>query len=183
MLLEGASVRERTNRNALAPGLALQHSTGALEAEVVGDDEAGDHGLTETPARFDQALIGTGDRVLREHDPGDIGVKQRLHDNANTRPGEQADTLAVCDGRVRVRRPPDFPDGAGYVGHRMDVEHREVLPGETCRYAVFVDGGRSDCERRGQGDDGLRHFFNRLVILRGDGLDQVARERHARRDR
>jgi hypothetical protein len=46
LLLEGASVRERTNCNTLAPGLALQYPTGTIEAEVIGDDEAGDHGLT-----------------------------------------------------------------------------------------------------------------------------------------
>ena len=71
MLLEGAAIRERANGDALAPGLALQHLTGAVETEMVGDDEAGDDGLTEAPARFDQALIGAGDRVLGEHDPGD----------------------------------------------------------------------------------------------------------------
>src|SRR5205823_7467979 len=61
LLLEGASIRERANRDALAPGLALQHLAGAVEAEVVRDDEAGDHGFTETPTRFDQTLIGAGD--------------------------------------------------------------------------------------------------------------------------
>ena len=183
LLLEGASVRERADRDALAPGLALQHLAGAVEAEVVRDDEAGDDGFTEAPARFDQALIGAGDRVLGEHDPGDGGVEQRLDDDADARPGEQADTLAVGDGRVRVRRPPDFADGAGDIGRRMDVEHGEVLAGEARRRAVFVDGGRSDGERGRQGGDGLCHLFDGLVVPRGDGLDQVARERHAGRDR
>ena len=100
----------------LRPGLALQHLTGAVEAELVGDDEAGDHGLTEAPARFDQPLIGAGDRMFGEHHPGDRRVKERLDDNANARPREQADTLAVGDGRVRIRGPPDFADGAGDIG-------------------------------------------------------------------
>jgi hypothetical protein len=46
-----------------------------------------------------------------------------LHDYANTWPGEEADTLAVRDGRIAVRRPPDLADGAGDIGDRMDVEH------------------------------------------------------------
>src|SRR5216684_490049 len=183
LLLEGASVWQRANRDALAPGLAPQHLTGAIDAKLIGDDEAGDHGLTEAPARFDQALIGAGDRVLGEHDTGDGGVEQRLDDDADAGPGEQADTLAVGDRRVGVRRPPHFADGAGDIDRRMDVEHGEVLPGEACRRAVFVDGRRSDGKRSRQGSDGFRHLFNRLVILRGDGLDQVARERHAGRDR
>jgi hypothetical protein len=108
---------------------------------MVGDDEAGDHGLAEAPARFDQALIGAGNRVLGEHHSGDIGVDESLDDNANARPGEQADTLAIGDGRVRVRRPPDLADGGWNIGRRMDVEHGEMLSGEACRRAIFVDGG------------------------------------------
>ena len=115
LLLEGAPVWERTNGDALAPGLARQHLTGAVEAKLIGDDEAGDHGLTEAPACFDQTLIGTGDRMFREHHAGHIGVKQRLDDNANARSSEQAHTLTIGDGRVRVCRPPDFADSCGYV--------------------------------------------------------------------
>jgi adenosine deaminase len=66
---------ERANCDTFAPGLATQHLTGAVEAELIGDDEARDHGLTETPACFNQALIGTSDRVFREHNTGDIRVK------------------------------------------------------------------------------------------------------------
>jgi len=88
LLLEGAPVRERADRDGLAPGLALQHLAGAVEAEMVRDDEAGDHGFTEPPTRFDQALIDAGDRVLGEHDPGDGGVEQRLDDDADAWPGE-----------------------------------------------------------------------------------------------
>src|SRR5687768_15243129 len=64
----------------------------------------------------------------------------------------------------------------------MDVEHREVLAGEACRCAVFVHGGGSYREWRPQGGDGRRHLFDRLVVPRCDGLDQVARERHAWRN-
>ena len=183
LLLESAAVGRRADRDALAPGLALQHLAGTVEAEVVGDDEAGDDRLAEAPARLDQAFVDASDRVLGEHDPGDGGVEQRLDDDADARPREQADTLAVGDGRVGVRRPPDFADGAGDIGRRMDVEHREVLAGEARRRAVFVDGGRSDDERGRQGGDRLRHLLDRLVLPRGDGLDQVTRQRHAGRDR
>src|SRR5437867_1547826 len=61
----------------------------------------------------------------------------------------------------------------------MYVEQGEVLAGEARRRAVFVHGGRPDRERGRQGGDGLRHLFNGCGLPRGDGLDQVARERHA----
>src|SRR5207249_3316770 len=83
LLLEGAAVRERADRDALAAGLALQHLAGAVEAEVVRD----------------------------------------------------------------------------------------------------VNGGRPDGKRRRQGSDGLRQLFNGLVVPRGDGLDQVTRQRDAGGDR
>ena len=95
LLLEGAPIREWANRDALTPDPALQHLAGAVEAEMVGDHEAGDHGLAQAPTRFDQALIGAGDRVLGEHDPGDIWPKECLNDDADTRPSKQTDTLAV----------------------------------------------------------------------------------------
>src|SRR4051812_33467904 len=114
---------------------------------MVGDDEAGDHGLTEAPTRLDQALVGAGDGVFGEHDASDDRAQQRLHDDADARPGEQADTLAVGDRRVRVRGPPDIAYRTGNVGGRMDVEHSEVLAGKARRRAVFVDGGRADGER------------------------------------
>jgi hypothetical protein len=179
LLLEGAPVWERANCDALASGLARQYLTGTIETKLIGDYEAGDHGLTKAPACFDQALIGTSDRVFREHDSGNIGVKQRLDDNANTRSSEQAHTLAIGDGRVGVCRPPYLADSGGYVMRRMDVENREVLPGEACRCTVFVDSRRPDGERGRQGGNCLRNLFNRLFIARGDGLDQVARQRYA----
>src|SRR5437899_3181885 len=108
------------------------------------DDEAGDYGLTETPTCFDHALIGTGDRILRKQDPCGGRVEERLDDDANAWPGEQADSLAVRDGGVRVRRPPDVTDGAGHISHRIDVEQRQVLAGETRRGAVFVNGRGSN---------------------------------------
>ena len=51
----------------LRPGLALQHLPRAVEPEVIGHDEAGDDRLAQAPARFDQALVGAGDRMLGEH--------------------------------------------------------------------------------------------------------------------
>jgi len=183
LLLEGAPVRERANRDALASGLALQHLARAVEAEVVRDDEAGDHRFAEAPARLDQALVGAGDRVFGEHDASDAGVEERLHDDTDARASEQADTLAIGDGRVGVRGPPDIAHCAGNVGRRMDIEHGEVLAGEARSLAVFVDSGRPDGERRRQRGDGLRQLLDGLGLTRGDGLDQVTRERHAGRDR
>ena len=89
---------------------------------MVGDDETGDDGLAEAPACFDQALIGARDRVLGEHHAGDIGIKERLHDHADAWAAKEAHALAVGDGRIRVRRPPDLADGTGYVGRGMDIE-------------------------------------------------------------
>src|SRR5439155_724504 len=65
-------------------------------------------------------------------------------------------------------------DGAGDIGGGMDIEKREVLTGETCRSAVFVNGRRPDRKRRRQGSDGLCQFFNRLLVTRRYDLDQVA---------
>src|SRR4029079_15281338 len=183
LLLEGAPVWERANCDALASGLARQHLTRTIEPKLIGDYEAGDHGLTEAPACFDQTLVGTSHRVFREHDSGNIGVKQRLDDNANARPSEQAHTLPIGDCRVGVCRPPYLADGCGYVMRRMDVEQSEVLPGETCRCAVFIDGRRPDREGCRQGGDCLGNFFNRPFIAGGDGLDQAARQRYAGWDR
>src|SRR5262245_50119631 len=43
LLLESAPARQGANCDPLAPGLALQHPTGAVEPKVVGDDQAGNH--------------------------------------------------------------------------------------------------------------------------------------------
>src|SRR5262249_62221269 len=69
-LLEGPSVRKGTDGDALASAFPLEHLAGTVEAEVIRNDEAGDHGLTKAPARLDQTLVGARDRVLGEHDPG-----------------------------------------------------------------------------------------------------------------
>src|SRR5262249_24459166 len=76
LLLESAPVRERADGDALSAGLALQHLAGAVEAEVVWDDNTVDHRLTEPPAGFDHALIGAGDRILGKHDPGNGGIRR-----------------------------------------------------------------------------------------------------------
>ena len=71
-----------------------------------------------------------------------------LDDHADTRTGEQADTLAIGDGRVGIRRPPDIADRTGHVSSCMNIENGEVLAGETCRRTVFVNCGRPDGKRR-----------------------------------
>ena len=58
----------------------------------------------------------------------------------------------------------------------MHVEHGEVLSREARRRAVFIDGRRANGERARQSGNGLHYLFNRLVIPRRDGLDQVARQ-------
>src|SRR5262249_2730883 len=59
----------------------------------------------------------------------------------------------------------------------------EVLAGEARRCAVFIDSGGPDGERGRQDRDSLFQLFKSLVLPRGDGLDQIARECHAGRDR
>ena len=71
----------------------------------------------------------------------------------------------------------------GTSAGRMNVEQGEVLAGEARRRAVFVNGRRADREGRRQGGDGLDDLVDRLVVSRGDRLDKIARERHARRHR
>ena len=85
---QAGAVREGADRDALAADLALEHLAGAVEAELVRDDKAIDHDLTETPTGFDHALIGTGDRILGKHDAGGGGVEEPLDYYADARPGE-----------------------------------------------------------------------------------------------
>jgi hypothetical protein len=106
---------------------------------MIGHHEAGDDRLAQAPTRFDQALVGAGDRMLGEHDAGGARVEQGLHHDADARPREQADLLAIGDGRIGIGRPPDLAHRVGHVGGRVDVEHRQMLAGEACRGAVFVD--------------------------------------------
>src|SRR5262249_40654861 len=155
----------------------------AVQAEVIWDDNAVDHRLTKTPAGFDHPLIGAGDGILGKHDSGYGGIKQALDDYPYAWPSEEAHTLAVRDRRVGVSGPPDFADGTWDISGRMNVQQGEVLAGEARRRAVFVNCGRPDGKRRWQGNDRLRQLLNGLVIPGGDGFDQVARQRHAGRDR
>src|SRR5262249_40636348 len=107
LLLEGTPVRQRADRDAFSASIALQHLARAVKAEIVRYDKTVDHGLTETPTRFDHALIGTCNRIFGKHNAGGSGVEECLDDYANARPSEQTNTLPVGDSRVRVRRPPD----------------------------------------------------------------------------
>src|ERR1051325_6039545 len=65
----------------------------------------------------------------------------------------------------------------------MNIEQGEMLAGEARRRTVFVNGGRPHGKRGRQTNDCLGQLFNGLIVPRSDGLDQVARERHAGRDR
>ena len=65
----------------------------------------------------------------------------------------------------------------------MDVEHSKMLAGEAGRRAVFVNGRRSDGKRGRQGSYRLGQLFNGLIVLRGDGLNQVSGQRDAGRHR
>jgi len=94
------------------------------------------------------------------------------------RPVEPGHTLAVGDASPssRTTRLATAPD----IGRRMDVEHGEVLPAEARRRAVLIDGGRPDGRWGWQRGDGLGQLFNGFLLPRGEGLDQIARERHDR---
>ena len=82
--------------------------------------------------------------------PADVGIEQRLDDDADARAGEEPDPLAVRDRRVGVRRPPDLPQRRRHVVHRRHVEQREVLAREARVGAVLVDRGRAHRERHRQ---------------------------------
>ena len=58
-----------------------------------------------------------------------------------------------------------------------------MLAGEARIGAILVDGRRPDREGRRKAGDGLRDLFDRLFVAGGDGLDEVARKRHAGRNR
>src|SRR5579871_1445160 len=154
-----------------------------MEAEVIRNHEAGNHGFAEAPARFDQAFVDSGHRMLGEHDSRYRRVEKGLDDDADAGTSEQPDFLPIGDGRVRIRRPPDFADGARNVGRRMDVQDRQVLAREARRRAVFVNGGRPHGKRWRQGGDAFRQSFNGVFVAGSDGLDHVAGERHAGRNR
>lgn len=140
--LESPAVRQRADRDSLAPGLALEHLAGAVEPEVVGDDEAGDDGFPESPARFDQAFVCTGDRVLGEHDPGHGGVQERLRDNADARLREEPDGLAVGVPLVRpaaTGSPFTYATlsmAAGYRARRRRLVSADYAQRETVRHTI-----------------------------------------------
>jgi hypothetical protein len=86
---------------------------------------------------------------------------------------KQADALAVGDGRVRVRRPPDVADGAGTSAAEWTLSTGEMLAGEARRRTVFVDGGRPHGERAAQGGDAHGATSqSAFVVLEADRLDE-----------
>ena len=76
LLLDCPAVGEGTDRDVLPSPVALEHLTGTVESEVVGDDQALHHRLAQPPGSLDQALVGPVHRVLREHDAGALGIEQ-----------------------------------------------------------------------------------------------------------
>src|SRR5262249_37799730 len=52
LLFEGAAVGERTDGDALATSLALQHLSRSIDPEMVRDDQPGNDGFSEAPAGF-----------------------------------------------------------------------------------------------------------------------------------
>jgi hypothetical protein len=136
---------------------------------VVGNDKAGDNGLTEAPARFDQAFISASDRVFGEHDPSDIGIEERLDDSAHAGPGEQANTLAVGDGRVGVRRAGNAL--GSYVVHDAPQVSRAVVSislhgGHGLLIADLLPSERPCAKFQPTGLSGGQGYFAKLAYSR-----------------
>ena len=108
-----------------------------------------------------------------EHHAGGVGVEQRLDDDADARAGEQADPLAVGDRRVRVRRPPDLAQRRGTSSADGTLSRVRCWPAKLAVGAVFVDGRRAHRERAPSGRDRFADFLDRLLVPRGDGLDEA----------
>ena len=104
--------------------------------------------------------------LLREHHAGAVGVEQRLHHDADARPAEEPDALAVGDRRVGVRRPPDLAHRVVQLVRRCDVEQRQVLAGEARVRAVLVDRRRAHGERHGQRRAPARDLLDRVLLAR-----------------
>ena len=75
--------------------------------------------------------------------PGTVRREQRLDHDADARPREEADALAIGDRGIGVRRPPDFSQRGFDVVGGAHVEQREVLTGEAGVGTVLVDGRRT----------------------------------------
>src|SRR5213078_3874041 len=106
-----------------------------------------------------------------------------LDDDADARPPEQPDALAIGDRRVGVRRPPDLAHRVVDRIGRRHVEERHVLAGEARVGAVLVDRGRAHRQRHREVARGPHDLLDRAVRARCDGLDEVARQRDAGRQR
>src|SRR5215467_12004906 len=92
--LDRAAVWHRADRDLLEPWGALEYLARSAEPELVGDHARCDHGLAQPPARLDHSFVRAVNRILSEHHAGDLGVEERLEDDADTRAVEEANTLA-----------------------------------------------------------------------------------------
>ena len=71
----------RAQRDVLLAGRAPQHTALFVERVVVRHDEAGDDRFAEPPGRFDDALVGAVERILREHHARAVRLDHALHDD------------------------------------------------------------------------------------------------------
>src|SRR5438093_1468500 len=88
------SFSRRADRDLLEPRPALEDLTRLADTVTVRDHLTGDDRLAEPPARLDHPLVRPGDRILREHHAGGLGIEECLHDHADTWASEEADALA-----------------------------------------------------------------------------------------
>ncbi len=120
----------------------------------------------------------------REHHPGHVGIEQRLDDDADARAGEQADPLAVGDGRVGVGRPPDLP-----ATPRSPRLTDGTLSRVRCWPAKLASAPSSSTadERTAsgacRGRDRLGDLWRWPAPPRGDGLDDRTRRGRRRAGR
>src|ERR1043165_7291551 len=64
----------------------------------------------------------------------------------------------------------------------MDIEDGQMLAGEARIGGVLSDGGRAHGERWRELGNRFFHLLDRIVIARGHGIDEIARQSHAGRD-
>ena len=164
------------------PGVPLEDLARAVEPEMIRYHEPCNDRLAQAPARLDHPLVVAGDRILREHDSGGVGIEQPLDDDADARAGEEADALTVGDRGIGIRRPPDFLQRGDELVRRGHVEQRQVLPGEARLGAVLVGSGRAHRQRPAERPRLLVDRADRALLAGGDGFHDGAGKRDARRD-